>query len=636
MKKIKYLLLFGAIVLAISSCHKLDLDPKGMLDDAALLGSEDGVKTYLADAYMHLPIEDFSYYVDQGFKYGNNDWDASKSWLMGIDGEAVGWEGGVNGGGFGYWPYDKIREINNMLEKFPAYKSNYTDSVYNSLLGEAHFLRAFYYFGMVKRYGGVPIIDSVQSPTADSATLAVPRATESDCYKFIQSDLQFAMDNMGASSELGRANKFVAAALMSRAMLYAATIAKYGSYTTSSPDPAAQKGYVGIPASEAQSFFTAAYNAADFFDTQNSPYELVGENIDASAKEQNYVDLFLNDNSKENIFIRQYSTASNLFYHSFDGSVSPAGDFSNWPGSEIYPSLESVELFQTLPIENADGTPRRYDDKNQLFQQGLEPRLLATVYFSGMTLRGKTFDIKRGFYRTYNGTMADAQNGLGTAPINNPSNRTIATARYQTDPALNGGSVAGLHGMWGGIENNTVTGFFIRKYVNYNMTQSQAAGNSSYQSWIVFRYAEILLNKAEAAYELGKKQEAYDLIARIRNRAGATPWTPKAGPAAVYVINGQTVDENLQFIRDERGRELMFENQRWWDIRRWRVADKVLNQTKLHGLMPYYVLDEKKYIFIREYNTDGKTYTFNIRDYYEPIPGGEINKDPNLIQNPIY
>ncbi len=634
MKTIKYLLLIGTMMFTISSCHKLTLEPKGILDDAALLGNATGVETYLAGVYMNLPIEDFSYYVDQGFKNGNNDWDASKSWLMSVDGEAVGWPGGIDGaGGFGYWPYDQIRRINTMIENFPNYKSDYSGDSYNAFLGEAHFLRAFYYFALVKRYGGVPIIESVQSPTADPTTLAVPRSTELDVYKFIQSDLQFAMDNMAATSEPGRANKFVAAALMSRAMLYAATIARYGSYTASSPDQAAKAGYVGIPANEAANFFTASYDAANFFDTQNGGYELVGEN--AADKEQNYVDLFLNDNSKENILIKQYSTTSNLFYHSYDGSVSPAGDFSDWPGSEVYPSLESVELFQRLPIENTDGTPRRFDNRNQLLQ-GLEPRLLATVYLSGMTLRGTAFDIRRGFYRTYNGTMADAQDGVSSAPINATSNRTIATSRYQTDPALGGGAVAGKHGMWGGVENNTLTGFFIRKYVNYKASQVQAAGNSSYQSWIVFRYAEVLLNKAEAAYELGKKQEAYDLIARIRNRAGATVWTPKGAPAAIYVINGQTVDENLQFIRDERGRELMFENHRWWDLRRWRVADKVLNQAKLHGLMPYLVLDQNKYIFIREYNTDGKTYTFDVRYYYEPIPAGEINKNPSLIQNPIY
>jgi len=634
MKTIKYLFILVLLGGIFSSCHKLTLQPKGLLDDAAVLGNDAGVRMYLAGIYLNLPVEDFSYYVDQGFKNGNNDWDASKHWLMSVDGEAVGWPGGIDGaGGFGYWPYDQIRRINTLIESFPQYKSNYNEDAYNAILGEAHYLRAFYYFGLVKRYGGVPIVDSVISPTADSSVLMVPRNTEEECYRFIQKDLQFAMDNMAATSDLGRANKFAAAALMSRAMLFAATIAKYGSYTKSSSDPAAQAGYVGIPASEANDFFTASYDAANFFDTHPNSYQLAGEN--AADKEQSYVDMFLDDKSPENILIKQYNTTSNLFYHSYDGSVSPAGDFSNWPGSEVYPSLESVELFGKLPIENPDGTPRRFDNRDELWQ-GLEPRLLADVYFSGMSLRGSTFDVRRGFYRTYNGTMTDAQNGSSTAPINNTSNRTISTSRYQTDPALGGGAVAGKHGMWSGVENNTITGLFIRKYVNYKASVASAAGNTSSQSWVIFRYAEVLLNKAEAAYELGKKEEAYALIARIRTRAGATPWVPKAAPAPVWVINGQTVDENLQFIRDERGREFLFENHRWWDLRRWRVADKVLNQTELHGLMPYYLLDEKKYIFIREYNTDGKTFTFNVRYYYEPIPAGEINKDPKLIQNPIY
>jgi hypothetical protein len=636
MKKIKFLLLFGLMTFGLSSCYDLSLEPKGILDDAALLGNETGAKTYLAGIYMNMPIEDFNYSVTEGFRKGNF-WDAAKSYEMSIDGEAVGWPWGIDGaGGFGYWPYDQIRQINAMLQKLPAYKANYTESTYNSLMGEAHFLRAFYYFAMAKRYGGVPIIDQVQNPTAPADSLNVPRATELATYKFIQSDLQFAIDNMASRTDVGRANKFVAAALMSRAMLYAGTIAKYGGYTTSSPDRAAQAGYVGIPAGEAQNFFTAAYNAAKFFDTANSGYELVGEN--AADKEQNFADLFVNQ-TNEDIFIKQYNVTApynTYLFHSYDGCVSPSGDFANWPGSQLYPSLESVEMYQTLPVENADGTPRRYDTRDQLWK-GLEPRLLATVYFSGMTLRGATFDIRRGFYRTYTGTMADAQLGVGSAPINDPSNRVVATGRWNTDATLGGGRVSGNHGIWNNdIENNTGTGFFIRKYVNYKSSKDQAAGYGCSQSWKVFRYAEILLNRAEAAYELGMKQEAYDLINRIRNRAGATVWTPKSAPAAVYVVNNQTVDENLQFIRDERGRELMFENHRWWDLRRWRVADKVLSQLRSKALMPYLVVNENKYIFIREYNVYGKQYNFDVRYYYEPIPAGELSKNPELVQNPIY
>jgi len=91
----------------------------------------------------------------------------------------------------------------------------------NQYLGEAHFLRAFYYFGMVKRYGGVPIIKEVQDPAAPLEELWTPRSTEYDSWKFIYEDLKFAMANMAEESVTGRANRYSAAALMTRAMLYA-------------------------------------------------------------------------------------------------------------------------------------------------------------------------------------------------------------------------------------------------------------------------------------------------------------------------------------------------------------------------------------------------------------------------------
>lgn len=639
MKKIKYLLLSGFVALTFSSCNELDLEPKGILDEKSLFGNEAGVQKYLAGIYNYMPIEDFNYHVTEGFRKGNY-WDAAKGWQMSISGEAVGWPWGIDGAdGFNndtrYWPYNWIREINTIIEAFPNYKSNYSEATYNSIYGEIHFLRAFYYFALAKRYGGVPIIDKVQSPTADAEELNVYRATESDTYKFIHDDLQIAMDNMPDRTERGRANKFVAAALMSRAMLYAGTIAKYGGYSTSSTDPAAQAGYVGIPAGEATYFFTEAHNAAKFFESENSGYALYEKNPD---KEQNYVDLFLDLDNPEAIFIKQYDITApggNILNHSYDASVSPTGDFTSWPGSQVYPTLESVEIFQKLPIENADHTPHRFNSPEELWQtQNLEPRLLASIYFSGMELRGAKFDVRRGFYKTYTGTMDDAQLGSTNAPINAENNRIVGNTRYLT---YEGTVIAGKHGIWNGdIENNTGTGFFVRKYVNYNMAVSQAGGYGSTQPWIEFRYAEILLNRAEAAYELGNKADAFEQIDKIRNRAGATPYIMKGAPATVLVVNNQNVDENLQFIRDERRRELLFENHRWWDIRRWRVADRELSQLMPLGLMPYKVLDENKYIFIREYNALRKQFTFNVRSYYEQISGSELNKNPNLVQNPIY
>lgn len=638
MKQIKYLLLSCLVATALFSCQDLDLEPKGILDEKALLGNEEGARTYLAGIYNYAPIEDFNYSIensDKGFRYGGgNYWDATKGALMSVTGECVGWQWGISTPeGFNYWPYEKIREINTMIEGLPNYRANYSEDSYNSLWGEAHFLRAFYYFALVKRYGGIPLIEVTQDPTAGSDVLDVPRSTESDAYKFIHSDLKIAMENMPAKTQRGRANRFVAAALMSRAMLYAGTIAKYGAYTTASPEPAAKDGYVGIPGSEADWFFTESYNASLLFETAGS-YTLYEKNAD---KEQNFVDLFLDiSDNPEDIWIKEYSKSApreNMLVHSFDGCVSPQGDFSSWPGSQTYPTLETIELFQKLPIENADGTPCRFDEREDLWKD-LEPRLLASVYFSGMELRGAKFDVRRGFYKTYTGTMSDAQLGSTGAPINAESNRIVGTGRYLE---YDGVKIAGNHGSWNDdIENNTISGFFVRKYVDYKKDKNQAAGHECTQAWKVFRYAEILLNRAEAAYELKNSADAFEQISKIRNRAGAVPYTPKGSPSVSDVINGQVVDENLQFIRDERNRELLYENHRWWDYRRWRVADKVLNQLRPLGLMPYKVLAEDKFIFIKEYCVQDKRYNFEVKWYYESIPQGEMNKNQKLVQNPIY
>ncbi|MDR3251355.1 MAG: RagB/SusD family nutrient uptake outer membrane protein [Tannerella sp.] len=633
MKNIKYLLLSMFLGLTFSSCETLDLEPKGILDDAALLGTEEGIKMYVAGLYDYLPIEDFNYSPTSGYRWGNY-WEAQKQYMGAMCGEVVGWQGGLDGAsGFSYWPYDRIRRVNTLIEKLPSVKSKYTEATYNSVIGEAHFLRAYFYFGLAKRYGGMPLVDVVQDPFAPADELNVFRATESEMYRFIQNDLKFAMDNMATTAEKGRATKYVAAALMSRAMLYAGRIAKYGGYTTSSPDVAAQKGYVGIPASEASYFFNEAVSAAKFVEAGD--FELVGENLAHSAKEQNFVDMFLKE-TKEDVYVKYFSTTAPggaQLNHSWDGSTTPSGRFSSWPGSEIYPTLETVELYQQMPVENEDGTPRRFENREDMWQ-GFEPRLLATVYFHGMPLRGNTFDIRRGFYRSYNGTMEDAAFGVTTAPINAASNRIIATNSTQQHEGV---AISGRDGAWnGGTENNTTTGFFVRKYVDYNMSAAQAGGYGSQTAFKVFRFAEMLLNHAEAAYELGNKQEAYDLIARVRNRAGAAVWAPKAAPGEVYMINNQVVDENLQYIRDERFRELLLEQQRWWDIRTWRVADKYLNQFRPLALLPYLVLDENKYIFIKEYNITNKQYTFNVRNFYDQVPTGQISRNQNLVQNPIY
>ena len=612
MKSIHKLIIAISITAGVSvtSCQKLDVPPKNIFTSDVIFNSQAGIQSFLATLYQDLPIEDFKYLPSSadgagsgggfGFLHGGNDWTEFYN-EAGAIGEEVGpWSGFNIGGGFGFWPYGDIRNVNIMIAELPKHVTQLTQTGVDALLGEAHFLRAYYYFGMAKRYGGVPIITVPQDPGAPLATLQVHRDKEQAVWDFIGAELDLGYKMMPATSDAGRANKYVAAALKSRAMLYAACVAKYGS-TNFVDGEAHSAGFAGIPASASTAYFQAAYDAAKLLDGVYSLY-----NATPGDKVQNYADLFLKPGSPENIFIKQYSKANNTA-HSWDATMSPRY-FTADALSRSYPTLDLVQLWGDLQVTNPDGTPKRFSNRADI-QQGLEPRLLATIYFPGATLRGLTFDMQRGIYPSFSGTAA--------AEVAKQPNSRSYILSGDTKTLYQGKQVIGFTGPWTGGDELTRTGFYVRKYVDYNRVQATVGLNSSVQPWIDLRYAEVLLNRAEAAVELGNSGDALTSINLIRARAGAT------------LYGG--ID--LTKVRNERRMELAFENQYYWDIKRWRTADQVLDRAHFKGLMPYYVFDENKYIFLAEPELFNREYTFPKQSYYEPIPGGEISKNPNLLPN---
>ncbi|GEO11763.1 RagB/SusD family nutrient uptake outer membrane protein [Segetibacter aerophilus] len=643
-------ILFYAVLLAvvISSCQKLDLQPKGILGEPELFGNEFGVKKYFTGLYNYLPIEDFNYYGNNGPSGGDafrptNYWEAGKNSQGNMSGEFFNTWQTPNNSGFGYWPYNRIREVNLFIQNFPNYKSKFPINTYNALLGEASFLRAFFYFGLAKRYGGVPIIKEVQDPLGAKDSLAVSRNTEYDTWKFIYSDLKFAMDNMPANSERGRANKFVAAALMSRAMLYAGSVAKYTQYLGFQSEAATKAGLAGIDPSKASEFFQYAVDAGKFVET--GPYSLYTK--DYPDKATNFANLFLDITSTENIFIKDFDqTVPNdtRLRHSYDALMSPQPDMSSFVGAESYPPFDFMELYDMTAYTNSDGTPVRFNTRSDI-KKDMEPRMRGTMYFDGDVLRGKTFSIQKGIYRSYNGLAADAQGGSNAAPINSGGNRILGGRGWTT--TINGTllNITGAHGNFDdqGGENNGWGSAYVRKYINPNMATSDVREYRSGQHWIVFRLGEIYLNTAEALYELDKRTEAFDYIEKLRVRAGAKVARPAIDQAMTNIgtINkanySYQLEKSLQFIRDERERELYGENQWWWDLRRWRTADQVLNQFRPRVLSCYYVANEGKYIYLDETNRLNRTWTASRSVYYEPIPGGEIGKNSKLLpNNPLY
>lgn len=667
MKKIKLMICAAVVCLALPSCKDMELEPKDVLGEDIMFKNDYGVKKYFAGLYNEAPIEDFNFdlngdhpgygFAAGGYHHGNDYWGALKGYSGSVALETTGRQtAGDEGNSFDYWPYDRIRDINNLLEKMPDYQSNYTEQSYNTILGEAHFLRALYYFGMVKRYGGVPIIDKVQDPRDSAAVLQVPRNTEYECWKFIHDDLQFAMENASSDrTDVTRANRYAAAALMARAMLYAGSVAKYGGNVPIT-GPAVEAGLQGMSKDHAKEFFQYAYDACKFIHD-------AGFTLHTGAdKEQAYVEVFTADCSKdEDIFVKKYGSVESrntydaaALLHCWDAMTLPLGtNMSTAVGSAIQPVYELIDLYEHPAITDADGKPVRFNSLSDFWNNGeMEPRCRANIFFSGMTepVSGTVLDTQAGYYTSFPGKAEDAtpETAKNENDYNNQYRHLIENQKVTT-AQVNGKTIParGLYGYYTslGDEGCTYTGTYVRKYMNPQAQPATRTLFGSSQSFKVYRYGQVLCDWAEAAYELGLetgndglKREAFEHVNEIRDRAGAHPHQMVDNPADVGTEKfGFAIDENLQYIRDERAREMCFENIRYWDLRRWRVSDQMFQQYLPHNLWGFYVVDEDKYIYLSApEGTQSRHMTFNPRQYYNQIPGGEINKNPNLVRNDGY
>lgn len=170
----------------------------------------------------------------------------------------------------------------------------------------------------------------------------------------------------------------------------------------------------------------------------------------------------------------------------------------------------------------------------------------------------------------------------------------------------------------------TITGYLMRKGTNES-NKDYYGDTGSDQNWIELRFAEVLLNYAEALNEaLGTPdQHVYDAIERIRERAGLNPY---------QLPDGLSKHELRERIRHERYIELAFEQKRYWDLRRWKIAAEKLNGKTFHAM---YITrhNDGSYTYEARPATQGP-YVFQEKMYFMPIPQREIEKNPNLEQNP--
>lgn len=641
----KYIFALALASCSLTSCLDLDVPPMNIVQDKDIFTSESGVMSYISRIYSQLPAEDFRYSAARGF---NHFWVIDPVPM--ITGEAIGRDWcGAHSEDFDYYGdgYKLVRDINYFLETLPAYESYFTAQQINVWKGEALFARGVTYFALTKRYGGVPLVNAVlKYPEQTIDQLRIARSSEEAVYNQVYQDFIEAFKLLPETAKSGRATRYAAAAFNSRAMLFAGSIAKHNK-NSNLVDKEGNR-LCGIDADKAKDFYQKSYDEAKKVEGHHSLYLKGWKDGDKDAQYQNFVNLFFDASSDENIFVKEYSYPNSV--HGYDAYCVPRQAMgANGYATLVNPTLDFVEMFDGLPKDakghlqnfDANGHYKMYDKTIDLFANA-EPRLRATVILPGDEFKGEAISIYRGLY-----TKTDAASGIShiipegstekyeniaqckdlivSSP--NPDNQTVYTLSDGTKM-----NAAGLSGPFASDAGaGAMSGFSVRKWLNPDMPKSEVLENNSTQTWIEMRYAEVLLNRAEAAYALAElgagnqyKEDAFDCINQVRKRAGAD------------LLAAATDLNDFSIIQRERRKELSFENKTWWDLKRWRLIEDEQQSTLWRILMPFYSVHAGKYFFDVRTEEDNHRFTFDTRWYYKNLPGGSIDKNPLLIQNPGY
>lgn len=593
------------ILMALASCSGfLDREPDQLLSDEDVFSDPKMIKSALANIYGRA-------------RWGQKLED-SQSFIR-LDEACLSNGGPDQSTGFAddlwrIYPYTLIRNINQLLQSIRNADLEATEKM--QFEGEVRFLRAWTYFNTIRGLGGVPLVgDQVMeyTPGMDIETLRLPRATEEASYNYVIDECTEIINNRMLPEEpsinAARATKWAALALKARAAIYAASIAKYNNLMD---EPIrTEKGEIGIDASKAQSYYETALQACRDI-MAGEKYKLQETVADKGLNFYNAVTV--KDNNVEVIWATDYKYPG--LTHQFTTNNIMISAKEDQGGSIMTPVLNLVEAFEytdnrdgTIQTTQADGDYIYYDRPEDAFA-GKDARLWGTVVYPGATFKGERVDFQAG--RKY------LENGVW---------QTETSACGATDES--GNIITALNGPVENSDNNiNKSGFNIRKYLD-ETTSAGTISRGSEVWYVQFRYAEVLLIAAEAAMELNDPTAA-EYINQVRERAGIQPL--------------QTV--TLDDIVRERRVEFAFENQRFWDLKRWRLAHKVWNgdennpQAVLYVLFPYQIhqpgdprdgkwVFEKRKAYMAPYPRN-----FQLRNYYNFMDQEWLNNNPNLTKNP--
>ncbi len=473
-------------------------------------------------------------------------------------------------------PYENIRKVNQLLKHLP--ETPLAEGRKELYAAEARFLRAWYYFVLVRHYGGIPLIGDTIYTRED--VINSVRDSYADCIDYIVSECDAAaavLPDNPSGRERGRAGAGACKALKARVLLYAASPLYNGSDFAS--DQPEIKTLIGYPEYSLERWKLARDAARQVISM--GVYSLYVDNSEEAGRGfyRQYIPSDWVADGAYSGTILEHKRAMGRWRENLFQPPSRGGGGGGWPYQEL------VDAF---PMKNGKAItdPTSGYDPNDPYANR-DPRLLNSIVYDQVPLRNASIE---------------------SVPVN------IFLGNYNGTPE---GQDA--------VHTGTPTGYYFKKQqhkacaANYFIEVNQARP--------LMRYAEALLNFAEAENEYeGPTSDVFDVLKAIRERAGIDP-----GEDGMFGINpDMNQNEMREFIRTERQVELAIEGFRFWDVRRWMIADQTENRT-MHGL---------------EVHRDGNNVsyeTFEVRKrvfrqamYFWPIPYAEVAKSPELIQNPFY
>ncbi len=495
--------------------------------------------------------------------------------------------------------YRNIRSVNVFLAN--ADNCPMSSSAMTRYKAEARFLRAWYYFMLLRHYGGVPLLGDEVYDNDNYETIDMTRNTFQECVDYIVSECNAAYPDLRvrtAGSNFGRASGGACLALISRTLLYAASPLFNG---TTHTEDARLKAVMGYPEADKERWKAAADAARKFISTGMWKVYIFHKDRDDNPEPGwGYYAQFQGDDyankSEYNGMKYDYAALSGCILsviHQMgrekEGIFDPPTCNGGIPDGG-FPTLEMVECYPMKDGAKPGEGKYTYDRMNPA--QNRDPRFANSI--------------------TYNGLL-----------------RCSNTANYYVY------TYKGLGATIDAIGQATRTGFYWRKTLHRDTRANFFVDVS--QTFQVLRYEEVLLNYAEATNEYYGPNHSdavgdqtispMQVLCTLRERAGIEP-----GDDGNYGLKGNmTQDEMREAIRLERRIEFACEGHRFFDVRRWMIADQTEN-AMVHGWEITHKTDGS---FVGRV-IDVRQHVFRKAMYFWPIPYNEVMRSEELLQNPYY